>query len=123
VLFNPATQVSWYLTPRGGRVIQPAWNNNGSKIVFVRLTNGVDEIAEAPVAKSHGAWQLGVRKVLARGQIAQPAFTPDGKWVTYLRVDGNGFDMYAIRSTGGSTYKLGQVPADIDARWHPFWMP
>ena len=131
VLSDHAVSREWALTPVGGRVLQPAWDPAGRRLTFVRRTNGVDEVAVAPVLQTPSGPQLGPPAqpghapgvVLARGKVAQPAFTPDGQWVSYLRVQGDGFALYVAPAGGGPSIRLDQVPTDVDARWHPVWMP
>lgn len=122
-LWDTSSGKSWTLTPAGGRVIQEAWDGAGKAVAFVRLNpRGQDEMAAAPVIQKKGAWQLGARIVLAQGQIAQPAFTPEGKWASYLKVSGDGFDLYLVPSHGGTPVRIPEVGSAIDARWHPVWM-
>jgi hypothetical protein len=66
---------------------------------------------------------LGRRVVLASGQVAQPAFTPDGKWITYLRAQGDGFGLAAVPASGGAAVAISDLGSQIDARWRPMWMP
>jgi hypothetical protein len=62
-------------------------------------------------------------RVLARGKVGQPAFSADGRWVSYLRTEGDGFALYARRIAGGPEVRLLNVPSDLDARWTPIWLP
>lgn len=112
----------WLLTPPGGRVLQPAWDRTGRRLTFVRLTNGIDEIAVAPVVKNGITMALGRRIVIAQGRVAQPAFSVDGKWVSYLRADGDHFRLYVTPATGGPSVAL-DTGGDLDARWRPVWIP
>jgi Tol biopolymer transport system component len=124
LMFRDTTQFAPVaLTPVGGRVLQPQWDRRGSRLVYVRLTNGVDEIAVAPLIKTSSGVQLGPRRVIASGEVAQPSFTPDGKWISYLRVDGDGFDVYLEPAGGGASIKLDRIDSDLDARWRPMWLP
>jgi Tol biopolymer transport system component len=109
------------LTPRGVRVLQPQFDALGQRLAFVRLTNGVDEIAVAPLVRWRGSWQLGRRVVIARGKVAQPAFTPDGRWISYLAADGDGFALYLAPVSGGRPVRLTELGNGLDARSHPIW--
>jgi Tol biopolymer transport system component len=61
--------------------------------------------------------------VIDRGEVAQPAFTPDGRWISYLKADNSGFSLYLAPVNGGRPIKVGQAGSNVDARTRPVWAP
>jgi hypothetical protein len=82
-----------------------------------------DQIVAARVLDGGKGPHLGRLAVLDGGQVSQPAFTPDGVWVTYLRTDGDSFALYAVRATGGKPFQIDKFTGGVDSRWRPVWMP
>ena len=122
VLDDPVTGRSSALTPVGGRVLQPAWDAAGNRLAYIQSTNGVDELSVAHVVSTAAGPQLQHAIVLASGEVAQPSFTPDGRWVSYLRPEGDAFALYVVRSTGGPSYRVSSLSNQLDARWRPVWV-
>jgi LCP family protein required for cell wall assembly len=122
VLDDPVIGRTYSLTPVGGRVIQPAWDPAGNRLAFIRSTNGVDELAVARVIHTAAGSQLQHPIVLARGSVAQPSFTSDGRWVSYLRPEGDAFALYVVRATGGPPYRVSSLSNQLDGRWRPVWV-
>jgi Tol biopolymer transport system component len=67
--------------------------------------------------------QLQNQTVIASGEVAQPALTPDGRWIAFLQADGDGFSLYVERSSGGPAVKLGEAGTGVDALSRPIWVP
>lgn len=123
MLATPQAPTGVAVTPPGVRVVQPVWSPSGRQVAFVRGGPGNGEaIVVATVHTSAGGARLTGQRVLATGKLAQPSFTRDGKWVSYLRPSGDGFKLYAARTTGGPETAISNVPSDIDARWDPIWI-
>lgn len=124
VVKDNKTGGAWALTPYGERVLQPAWNSAGNRLVYVHTdpATGTDEIDAAAVTWARGAPRLGTVTVLARGDVAQPAFTPDGKWVSFLRRAGDSFQLYLEPSRGGALEKVSTVSTHVDAQSRPIWV-
>jgi LCP family protein required for cell wall assembly len=123
VLTDPASpRVSQdFLTPKGGKTLDPAWDRAGKRLTFVRYTNGVDQIVVASVVHSRNGPVLGARTVIDQGRVAQPAFSPDGKWVSYLKSDGSGFGLYLAKTAGGPGVKISEAGSAIDSTTRPIW--
>jgi Tol biopolymer transport system component len=52
--------------------------------------------------------------------VAQPAFSPDGKWIAYHRVTDGQRDVWIVPSAGGAETRFTDSP-DVDV--HPAWAP
>ncbi|GAC1508890.1 MAG: hypothetical protein NVS2B16_06460 [Chloroflexota bacterium] len=120
-LYDPRSSSPTVLTAPSGRILDPAWDAHGKRIAFVRKTNGVDEIAVADVVTGAKGTQLGARRVLARGKVGQPAFTPDGRWVSFVRAQDEGFALFVAPVSGGNALQIQDVGASVDGRWRPVW--
>jgi LCP family protein required for cell wall assembly len=116
----------WALTSVDGHILQPQWNRQGNEVVFVRgvdATSGNDQVVLARVVDTSNGPQLGAERVLASGEVAQPAFTPNGRWISWLHVSGDGFALSTARTSGGPSIEIGAVGSAIDARSRPVWLP
>ncbi len=123
-LKDTATSGIWNLTPMGGRVLQPQWNRQGTKLVYIRRApNGQDQIVVAALQKARGGPQLGPRTFIAGGRVAQPAFSPDGRWISYLRAGVSGFDLYIEPVGGGEAVKVDEAGSGFDGSNRPGWLP
>lgn len=119
---NADTGVSEPLTPRGGRVLQPAVDPSGRIVTYVR---GRDASAQVVVARLVAAGK-GIRLVpitaIATGQVAQPAITPDGKWISFLRGESDGFALYLAPISGGPGIRIDDAGSNLDATVRPVWI-
>jgi len=119
-----ATGGIWNLTPTGGRILQPQWNRQGTKLVYIRRApNGQDQIVVAALEQSRGGPHLGPRTFIAGGRVAQPAFSTDGRWISYLRARTSGFDVYIEPESGGEAVKVDQAGSGFDGSNRPVWLP
>lgn len=122
VIKDPSSGTSWQLTSVGGRVLQPQWDRQGSRLTFVQEANGTDQIVVAGVVDTRNGPRLGRETVLATGQVGQPAFSPDGRWVSWLHSNGDDFALAMAPAGGGKPIELGAAGTGIDARSRPVWM-
>lgn len=122
MLLDLASHVTVPLTDGKERVTQPAWDRSGRRLVFVRSGHGPDQIVVASVRDGRGGPTLGTPTVIASGEVAQPAFTPDGKWLSYLRMDANGATLYLAPAGGGPSQALDVMKGRIDPWSHPVWV-
>lgn len=123
-VYSPTTGRSTFLTVAGQRVLQAQLDSTGDRVVFIR-SSGVGAAAEVDVAPIAGGshWpHLGPITTLASGEVAQPAFTPDGRWVSFLRQSGSGFSLYMVPSSGGPIRRISQVGSNLDATSRPVWI-
>lgn len=110
------------LTPPSGRVLQPAFDAHGKTLTWVRGWGNVSQIVSAPLLDSRTSPRLGPVRVLAQGQVAQPAFTPDGSWISYLQAEGDNFILYMVPSKGGTPQRIAEAGSNLDALAHPIWV-
>lgn len=113
----------WALTPASGRVLQPQIDRSGKKIVYIRGNGDSSQVVVAEIRGSATAPRLGAETVVAQGRVAQPAFTPDARWVSYLQADGEGFSLDAVPSSGGAATRIDAVGSDMDSLSRPMWIP
>jgi Tol biopolymer transport system component len=122
-LATPLAPAGIPLTPANVRVLQPVWARSGQQIAFVRGgPGGHESIVVAGVAVTTRGARLTHQRIIASGKVGQPSFTPDGKWVSYLRPSGDGFKLYARKVAGGPEVQISKVPSDLDSRWDPIWI-
>lgn len=121
VVHDPATGAAWTLTPPGQRAIQPSVNRAGTEVTYVESRQGTSKVVVAPLRRKNGGYVLGAGRTLASGEVAQPAFTPDGKWVSYVAAVGSDdFSLYLVRQGGGRAIRL-DTGAAVDAISRPVW--
>lgn len=121
-IYDPKRPDPVFLTPQGGRILDPAWDPSGRRLTYVRKTNGIDEIAVATYVQTSRGPALGARVVLAGGRVGQPSFSPDGRWVSFVRAQEDGFALYVAPAAGGKPFQVSEVGASLDGRWRPVWM-
>jgi len=123
MLARPSGGSGVALTGPGHRVLQPSWSPNGRLITFVLGQPGaVERVVVARLSGKGLSAHLSDERTIATGHIADPAFSPDGKWVSYLRANGDGFIAEMQPVDGGSERSITGVPSDVDARWTPVWV-
>ena len=123
VLHNPAAANPWELTPPNGRVIQPALDRSGNHLVYVESTDNWSQIVSATITSTPSGPQLRNQVAIAGGEVGQPAFSPDGRWVSFLRANGDQFSLYIVPSRGGPAVKIGEAGDNLDATSRPVWAP
>jgi Tol biopolymer transport system component len=118
---NP--KVSFTLTRDNQQIVQPALDSSGKRLAFIReVSTRNSELVEARLVDTKAGPHLRGERVIASGEIAQPAFTPDGRWISYLQADGDGFSIYLERSTGSASVKLDGPGNGVDAVSRPIWV-
>lgn len=123
VLYDTATGQETPLTPAGDRIMNPSWDRSGRHLVFVRSQGGQDQVVVATLTDSSSGPALAGQHILATGHVAQPSFAPNGRWISYLRTDKDGFYAYLVSSRGGPPVRLSDLSASVDARSRPLWLP
>lgn len=113
----------WTLTDLSKRIVQPAISGNGNRVAYVQNAGQTSQLMVAQLIQTKSGAQLRGPKVIATGRIAQPAFTPDGRWVSYLLADGDGFSIHLERAGGGPSLTLRQAGTGVDALSRPIWAP
>jgi polyisoprenyl-teichoic acid--peptidoglycan teichoic acid transferase len=121
-LFDTVTGRSFALSSPTARLFQAQVDPSGKRVTYIRTgLDGVDQLDVANIVDDPTGAHLGHPTILATGQIAEPAFTPDGKWVSFIQADGSGFSLYLERSTGGTHFHVAAAGSDIDSTSRPVW--
>lgn len=96
------------LTYRGGD--SPSWSPHGTKLAFVRRVPSRPDVERRKIyiVRRDGR---GLHRLTRRGGYeTEPAWSPDGKWIAFLRDE----DIYVARSTGGGLRRLVNAPPQTD---------
>lgn len=112
------------LTDGRSRVLQPAFDRSGRRLVYIQGSSGSagpSRLVVVSFTQRAAGPVLGAPKVLAQGQIAQPAFTPDGRWISYVQADGDGFSLFLVSVNGGTPVRIDEAGSDIDSLSRPMW--
>jgi Tol biopolymer transport system component len=117
---NP--HASWTLTPPSDQIVQPALDRSGTHVAYIHSGSVSSTLITGRIVDSRRGPVLRDRRVVARGKIAQPAFTPDGRWVSYLQADGSGFSLYLVPVRGGQAFKVAAAGSGLDATSRPVWV-
>jgi LCP family protein required for cell wall assembly len=117
---NPA--VTWTLTPPDRQIVQPALDRSGNRVAYVQAHGGISQLIVAHIVHTRTGPRLRNQKVIQSGEVAQPAFTPDGRWISYLQADGDGFSIYLEPVNGGPAIKLDEAGTGVDAISRPVWV-
>jgi LCP family protein required for cell wall assembly len=122
VLRDTATGAYWDLTPPSGRIFQPAFDFHGNRVVYIRDQNGTDQVVVSSLIRSGTGYALGPGVVLASGRVAQPAFAPGGRWVSFLQAQGDAFSLYLAPAAGGPATEISAAGSGLDATSRPVWI-
>lgn len=112
------------VTDDPGDDTDPAFSPDGSRIVFVSDRAGsASDIGESPdeifVMDADGSDQL--RLTSNRVFDDDPAFSPDGTTIAFVRQTGQaGMDIWALSATGGPPWRLTSAGGDDE---RPSWSP
>jgi hypothetical protein len=107
-MIDLATREKTRLT-EGERATSPAYSPDGSRIVFVRQTDGSTNLALLDAATRE------VRSITSFDdgtQVSDPAWHPGGEWIYYARQLGRGRDLYRVRVDGAGDEPVWVTPAD-----------
>lgn len=107
-------------TINGDNVENPVFSPDGTKIVFTQRTTKVND-----TQRTTGLWivNLNTGKLTGLGAADSGAFdaawSPDGKWITFIERDGTANDLWVVPATGGQPTQLthGKMLAS------PVWSP
>lgn len=114
----------WYLTPPRGQVVQPTIDRSGRRVAYVRTVSTTSSnLVVARIVDTARGPRLRNQRMVTSGQVAQPAFSPDGRWLSFLRADGDGFSLWLVPVSGGRPVKLTQAGRGLDALSRPIWFP
>lgn len=92
---------------------------DGSSVVFSSNREGTSDLWVQPLASGRAS---GPPRRLTRqpGTAGTARYSPDGRWIAYLRTRDAQRDVWAVSSDGGTPWKVTDHPA-IDH--HPAWSP
>jgi Tol biopolymer transport system component len=98
----------------------PVISPDGSAVVFISdRIGGRFDLWLQPLVQ--GAPSGPPRRLTDRpGSVAQPAYSPDGKWIAYHRVIDGRRDVWIVPSAGGPEIRFTEDPG-VDI--HPAWAP
>ena len=111
VVIETATgSVSVLLAATRGRLVSPAWTQDGAHVLF-----SWDRDGSPFTLYSIGADGEGVRQLMEAGDGAQsPAISPDGRQVVFVGYTADGYDLFSLDSSAAS-WKEVSVPAPAPA--------
>ena len=114
------------LTPADHRVRQAQLAPDGTHLAFVQTDGQEENLYAGTLDTSGGSPTLAHVTLLAHGQIAQPAWSPDGTAIAYAAVAGDAFQLWSlpVRFGADGTPTAGQARqltngAGIDATSRP----
>jgi LCP family protein required for cell wall assembly len=124
LLRDSVSGATWNLTPPSGRVFQPAFDFHGNRVVYVRDATGIgpDQVVVSRLIRSGSGFTLGPGTVIASGKVAQPAFSPGGRWVSFLQAQGDSFSLYLTPAAGGPPTEITAAGSGLDATSRPIWI-
>jgi Tol biopolymer transport system component len=97
-------------------------SDNGSDNVYVIRPDGTGLVALTQIPENTPS-PSGDGMVLATGAAFSPVWSPDSKYVAYVRYDGNAFGLWVMRADGSGATQVG-APAGlatgiIELAWAP----
>lgn len=113
----------WTLTGLSTQIVQPTVNRTGNRVAYVQNIGATSQLVVARLIQTKAGPQLQGARVIATGRIAQPAFTPNGRSVSYLLADGDGFAIHLEPVQGGPSVTLTEAGTGVDALSRPIWVP
>ena len=89
-------------------------------IAYIQSGENSSRLVVGPLTSTGSGPRIGKLRVLFDGQVAQPSFTPDGRWISFLKADGDSFNLYLVPVSGGTPVKI-DTGAAVDATSRPVW--
>jgi Tol biopolymer transport system component len=104
--------------------IEPRWSPDGKQIVFASLNDdGTNDLYEAMVA-THELIALDDRpdnqEVATYANTSTRSWSPDGKTILYMGVEGDNYQILSIPAGGG---KVTLLTSDVYDHYDPSWSP
>jgi eukaryotic-like serine/threonine-protein kinase len=99
----------------------PTWNASGTEFAYSREIGGVDQIWAHNVAENSDR-PLITRELFRDGtdRVSEPAYSPDGARIAFLRVANGQFTLWVMSSAGGPPVALSRDP---NMQFNPVWSP
>jgi dipeptidyl aminopeptidase/acylaminoacyl peptidase len=105
------------------RVGAPAISPDGRHAVYaVTRYDAEDDKGDADLFMVATAGGKPQRLTSMKGKESEPAFSPDGRWITFVakRGDDKQSQLYVIGTSGGEAIRVSDVPTGVSApRWFP----
>jgi Tol biopolymer transport system component len=90
----------------------PSWSPSGEQVLYSRRPDG-----QIYIMNTDGT---GVRKLTTSGFNEHPLFSPDGRWIAFMRSAGSNRYLYMMPAGGGSLRALtGDTQEILDFTWSP----
>jgi hypothetical protein len=96
------------LTSSGANALDPAFSPSGARIAFVRFGYGVYTMN--PDGKA-------LKRLTTNGRDSYPAWSPDGKWIAFVRPFKTKWRVWIIPSKGGKQRLLARTPPAGRPSW------
>jgi eukaryotic-like serine/threonine-protein kinase len=115
------TGAPFRLTESGTRKFPTSWHPNGKLLAFEEVVSGArSSILTVTVEgdEKHG-WKLGEIKRLSTGPFAEirPAFSPDGRWLSYFSNESGNWEIYVRAFPGpGSKWQV-STGGGLNPKW------
>lgn len=116
---NPTYTIA--LTPPSGQILQPTTDRSGRTVAYIDSGEGSSKLVVARIVDTRKGPQLRDQRVLASGKIGQPAFSPNGRWISFLRANGGGFTIELTKLKGGGEITLSEAGTSVDPTSRPIW--
>lgn len=103
---------------------QPAWSPDGEQVVYVK-----GALSPVPVAPVPSDWELYVMNsdgsdshllYASPGNQIQPAWSPDGKWIAFVRFGDSSLEL--VKANGGG-HRVVPAPPHAGRALRPEWSP
>lgn len=96
------------LTTGGANALDPAFSPSGAKIAYVRFGYGIYTI-------DRDGSQL--KRLTTNGRDSYPSWSPDGKWLAFVRPFKTRWRVWIVPSSGGRQHVLAQAPPAGRPSW------
>jgi Tol biopolymer transport system component len=103
--------------------VAPSWSSDGKKIAFMKYYNGdadPDNLADIIVMNANGTGKKNLTRNVP-GYHAEPAFSPDGRWIAFASTRDGDWEIWKMRTDGTRATQLTKNTHTSDTS--PDWQP